>query len=95
MTKMRAKLQIGSITPCKSGEEVVSEQLHFHGVSRNNGYPEDGSDEDNTFARLSPSVSLDIMIANPALIGKFKEGEKFYVDFTPADQPSEAVDPQA
>lgn len=83
---MRAKLQIGSIEQHKhESGEVYQERLHFHGVSRSDVYPEDGSDEDNTYAKFSPSVSLDITIANPALIGKFKEGEKFYVDFTLAD----------
>lgn len=83
---MRAKLQIGSIIPSRNeAGEVIQEQLHFHGVARSDAYPEDGSDEDNTYAKFSPSVSLDITIANPALIGKFKEGEKFYVDFTLAD----------
>lgn len=47
-------------------------------------YPEDGSDEDNTFAKFSPSANLSINIANPDLFGKFNVGDKFYVDFTPA-----------
>lgn len=76
---MRAKLQISHIE--QFGE---SERLHFHGVAAK-AYPADGSDEDNTFAKFSPSVELKITIANPALVGKFKPGEKFYLDFTPAD----------
>lgn len=79
MPKMRAKMQISQI----SGTPT-SEQLHFHGVAAK-AYPADGSDEDNTFARWSPSVELKISITNPALIGQFKVGEKFYVDFTPAE----------
>ncbi len=84
--KMRAKLQIGSVIPSNDpAGNLNNEQLHFHGVCASN-YPEDGSDEDNTFAKFSPSVSLDITIANPALFGKFKAGEKFYVDFTPIEE---------
>jgi hypothetical protein len=83
MTTMRAKLRVGSITSIKSGEEVACEQLSFHGVSRSSAYPEDGSDEDNTYAKFSPSVDLNITIANPALLGQFKQGDTFYVDFTP------------
>lgn len=79
MPKMRAKMQISQI----SGT-TTSEQLHFHGVAAK-AYPADGSDEDNTFAKWSPSVELKISITNPALIGQFKVGEKFYVDFTPAE----------
>lgn len=52
-------------------------------VAKNGAYPEDGSDEDNTFAKFSPSGVLDMQIANPDLLGKFKVGDTFYVDFTP------------
>lgn len=78
---MRAKLQIGSVTPCKAGEEVVAEQLHFHGVCRNSGYPADGLDEDNTYARFSPSVSLDIMDFTPANpVERLTDGEALMAD---------------
>jgi hypothetical protein len=80
-TSMRAKLQISSVTPSEHNAE--QETLRFHGVSRNEAYPEDGSDENNTFAKFSPCVDLEIVIANPALLGKFKPGDTFYVDFTP------------
>lgn len=79
MATMRAKLQISSITK----HSAECEQLRFHGVAASS-YPADGSDENNTFAKFSPSVSLDITIMNPALIGKFEPGQAFYVDFTPA-----------
>jgi hypothetical protein len=44
-------------------------------VSRSTPYPDDGSDEDNTFAKFSPSVDLSITIANPALLGQFRPGQ--------------------
>lgn len=78
MTTMRAKLQIASVTKYSQ----TSEQLSFHGVAAKQ-YPADGSDEDNTFAKFSPSVDLKISITNPNLVGKFEPGQKFYVDFTP------------
>ena len=78
MTAMRAKMQLSSIT--NYGQ---SEQLNFNAVAAKS-YPEDGSDEDNTYAKFSPSGEVRIMVANPALIGKFKVGEKYYVDFTAA-----------
>ena len=46
-------------------------------------YPADGSDEDNTFAKYSPSVELRMTVANPALLDAFKPGQVFYLDFTP------------
>ena len=77
--KMRAKLQIESVTS-KVGHEV----LKFHAVGKSGSYPADGLDEDNSFATWTPSASLEITISNPALHGQFKAGQKFYVDFTEA-----------
>ncbi len=79
MTTMRAKVTVSSITKMTGAERVV-----FNAVSKCGGYPDDGSDEDNSFARWSPSASFDITIANPDLFGAFKHGDRFYVDFTPA-----------
>lgn len=85
MTTMRAKLQVGHIVVHRDKDgNTTQETLNMHAVAASK-YPEDGSDEDNTFARFSPGASLSINIANPALFGKFKHGAKFYVDFTPAD----------
>lgn len=84
MKKMRAKMRVGSINPIfDDKKEKVAESLYFHGVAKSGGYPADGSDEDNTFAKMSPSVNLQIHIANPALIGTFEVGDTFYVDFLP------------
>lgn len=80
MTKMRAKMYITSIE-----QFLAQETLKLSAVAAKS-YPADGSDEDNTYAKFSPSASLSLTIANPALIGKFKPGEHYYVDFTPADE---------
>src|SRR4051812_38443015 len=82
---MRAKLRIGTVHLHQGGQE----SLELHGVSKSTPYGDDGLDEDNTFAKFSPSVGLQITIANPALLGKFKPGQTFYVDFIPADMPAE------
>lgn len=79
MPKMRAKMELASIT-----QHATCEVLRFHAVSAKS-YPADGSDEDNSYAKFSPQASLEITIANPALIGKFAAGEKYYVDFSKAD----------
>ena len=80
MPTMRAKLRIASVTQHESGETLKMEAVGLPGA-----YPEDGSDEDNTFAKFTPSASLEMFIANPALFGKFDPGQKFYVDFTEAE----------
>ncbi|RJP48802.1 MAG: hypothetical protein C4586_08290 [Anaerolineaceae bacterium] len=77
---MRAKMKVLSVKNYGSSEE-----LSFSAVAKIDGYPEDGSDENNTFARWTPSAELKMSITNPALIGKFTEGQEFYVDFTPAN----------
>ncbi len=83
-TKMRAKMRVTSVLPFPPVEgEVKQERLMLSCVARNNGYPADGFDEDNSFAKFSPSGSLDMMIMNPMLIGQFSVGDTFYVDFTP------------
>ena len=87
MSTMRAKLQVGFVREIFNGfNKAKSEEvLSMHAVCRPNGYSDTGGlDEDNTFAMYSPGANLSINIANPALFGKFKVGDKFYVDFTPA-----------
>ena len=83
---MRAKLQVGAVFPHRNADgDTTSETLHFHGVSKSGGYPGDGTDEDNSFAKWSPSVNLQMQVTNPALFGQFEPGQKFYVDFSAAE----------
>lgn len=84
MTAMRAKVKITNIAPYKNeAGEVQIEALTFNFPAKDGAYPADGSDEDQSFARYSPSGALSLTIANPALIGKFAVGDKFYLDFVP------------
>ena len=82
MTAMRAKMRVASVT--KYGEPPTQVNLTFGAVGKSDGYPPDGSDENNTFAKYTPNASLQMSIQNPALLDKFQEGQQFYVDFTPA-----------
>lgn len=77
---MRAKMQVGKVERFAGIDRITC-----NAVARSGGYPADGSDEDNTFAKFSPSGELTLSIANPALLGKIEPGQKFYLDFTPAD----------
>lgn len=82
---MRAKFQVSTVHVYKNPDGTTqSELVHMHAVARSSAYPDDGSDEDNTYARWSPSGSLTLSIANPALFGRYKAGDKTYMDFTPA-----------
>ena len=82
MSAMRAKFKVTQVDKHEGGGET----LHFDAIGKSGGYPEDGSDENNTFAKFTPSASCRIHVANPALFGKFKVGESYYVDFTKAEQ---------
>ena len=73
---MRAKFVISSVE--RNGTpEYPLETLKMLAVTN-------GSVEDNTFSKFTPSASLSLTVNNPDLIGHFNPGEKFYVDFTPA-----------
>lgn len=56
-----------------------SEELKLSAV-----YSGDKNSEDNTFSEATPSAVLTMQITNKELHGKFAPGQKFYVDFTPA-----------
>lgn len=76
---MRAKMQVQKVERFPQSDRVSMICVAAK------TYPEDGSDEDNTFAKFSPSGELSLTIANPALIGVIEPGKKFYVDFTEAE----------
>ena len=79
MATMRAKMKVFSVQVTE-----YTETLTFGAVAAGK-YPEDGSDENNTYAKFTPSAKIEITVANPELHGKFRPGETFYVDFTPAN----------
>jgi hypothetical protein len=74
---MRSKVRYSSVVVPEDQDTVVFIPACKYGAS-----PEDGSDEDNTFAGFSPSGEFKLTIQNPALLSKFRPGKKFYVDFT-------------
>jgi len=88
MSKMRAKMRISSVNRTEYGET-----LKMNAVAKVEAYSEDGSDEDNTFAKFTPSADLEMQVNNPDLWGKFTPGDYYYLDFTQAntDKKLEAV----
>lgn len=72
-------MQIQSVTQF-SGQE----QIKLSAVCGKAPFGKEGESEDNTYARYTPSGELSLSITNPALHGKFKPGQKFYLDFTEA-----------
>jgi hypothetical protein len=78
---MRAKMKVESVLRMDT-----CEQLKLRCVCKSGSYPADGSDEDNSFAKFSPSGFLELTVANPELIGKFNPGDTYYLDFTKVEQ---------
>lgn len=81
MTNTRAKMTVRTVE--KQGDD--QETVRFAAVGVSGNYPEDGSDENNTFAKFTPNADLSLTIRNPALIGKFEVGKAYYVDLTPVE----------
>ncbi len=81
---MRAKLRVTEVNRYTHEGQTMSESVTMTAVAKDGPYPDDGSDENNTFAKFTPSASLTITIANPALFGQHNPGDVFYVDFTRA-----------
>ena len=78
---MRAKFVLQSVTPSEGGE---GEELFFNAVTEA-PFDADGNSEDNSFSKWTPAGTLVMTVTNPALCGKLKPGEKFYLDFTKAE----------
>jgi len=81
MPLMRAKMRVIAIQPYADG----SEHLTLEAVCKNEPYDENGSDEDNTFAKFTPSANLTMLVNNPNLKEVINVDDTFYVDFTRVD----------
>lgn len=96
---MRAKFRVNSVTPptvvVSPGCDMAPSQTVVAFPVSASGYPADGSDENNTYAKWSPSGRFELTITNPSLSNTIKEGDVFYVDFTPAIAPVAAAAPSA
>jgi len=79
MSDMRAKMVINSV---KTFKDFDQEELILSAVCKNEPYDEIGSDENNTYALFTPMAEMSMVVNNPNLLGKFKEGQAFYIDFT-------------
>lgn len=80
MTNMRAKVKVSNINQFEG-----SESLTFNAVCANK-FGDNGSDENNTYAKYTPSAEFKLTVNNPALLGKFKVGAEYYVDFSPVEK---------
>ena len=79
-TTMRAKMKVSRVERWDGADKVT-----MNAVCRTGGYPADGIDENNSYAKFTPQGELTLTIANPALVGMIEPGATYYLDFTPAD----------
>lgn len=75
MSKMRAKMWIESITKTEWHEELKLQAVFGNSTNK----------EDNTYSEATPRATLTMSVTNKELWGKFIPGQKFYLDFTPAE----------
>ena len=78
MSKMVAKFRVSKVT--KQDGMVSLEMAPVSAAP----FDKDGVSEDNSFAKWTPSGALAMTITNPTLLDTFKEGEKYYLNFSPA-----------
>jgi len=84
----RCKVYVESVKQFGNNGQITQEEVQMRAVQGNKvakGYPEDGVDEDNTYAKFSPSADFRLSVTNPALLGEFKPGQKYYIDMTAAE----------
>lgn len=74
---MRAKMAVTSVTRAWAGAEHLK-----LGAVASKTFGLNGENEDNTYARFTPSGAIDLVITNPDLLGKFKQGDVFTIEFT-------------
>ena len=79
---MRAKMEVRGVQ--LEGPNVL--KLSMEAVCGKAPFGKVGESEDNTYSLWTPTATLNMFITNPALVDKFKEGQKFYVDFTEAPE---------
>jgi hypothetical protein len=76
---MRAKFKVTNVNKYDGVEH-----LEFAAIGANK-YGENGENEDNDFARWTPSGNVKISVTNPNLFDTFKVNENYYLDFTKAE----------
>jgi hypothetical protein len=70
---VRAKMEVTSVTKWVGQDQVKLNCVYT------------GTPEDNSFAQATPAGDAQLTVSNPALLGFFQPGQKFYLDFTKAE----------
>ena len=78
--KIRAKMEIQSVL-----NEHNCDTVKWNAV-----YGGTTNAEDNSYASATPSGKIELCITNRNVMGQLKPGTKYYVDFTPIEEPAKA-----
>ncbi len=73
--------------PARAKFVVIGVQKHtpeMETVTATATYDPTPGTENNAFWQSTPNGRLDITITNPELLGSFKQGQHYYIDFRPA-----------
>lgn len=71
----RAKMKVVEVTDNGWSDKVKLSALYSN------------TPEDNSYAKATPTGDISLQIDNPALRGKIKPGQTYYVDFTEKSTP--------
>lgn len=75
---MRAKFTVESVNHLSGGDRHIKMSARYS-----------DSPEDNQFAVATPSGSLEMYVSNPAARDFLEPGKQYYLDFSPADVPTQ------
>lgn len=80
---LRAKMRVNSVQSTET-QDIID----CHAVGLSSKYPDDGTDENNTYAKYTPEGSLNLTITNPDLLGQINAGDELILDITSVDKSS-------
>lgn len=97
---VRAKVVCASKSLCahhrSDGTTVEAANLTFYGVHKalhdatGKQIPGNGHVENEIFGEYTPSINFSMYVVNPEAHKQFKQGEMYYLDFTPVPADPEA-----
>jgi len=75
---VRAKFKVESVTQYTWGDVIKMNAIEY-----------DGTDENASFSKFTPSGTFEMSVTNENIVGNYKAGQEYYLDFTPVPAPTE------
>lgn len=86
LNTMKAKMQVSNVKNINDDKgNLFGIELEMFPVG-DKPYDANGESDDNTYSRWTPSGKLNLAITNSNLFDSFKLGQKFYLEFTKANE---------